>query len=411
MRSHEFLAALLTLTVALARGSAADVVTDANAGAAEVASSIRQTPYAVRAMAVVQVSVFDAVQSITGHYRPLILSHRSKPGASVEAAVAAATHDALLAAVPAERTRIDADYQAALAVIPAGTAKTDGIAAGEMAAVAVMAARAHDGFDVANAWPQRTTPGRWVPTVLPLAPHWGRRKPWLMTSGRQFRPGPPPALDSDVWKRDLNEITAVGGKSSTQRTEAEAAVARFWDTTSPSVYWPVVRSVANAGTSDPSERARLLAEAAMAMDDAMIAVFDAKYAYEFWRPITAIRNGSVGIRDSTWQPLIETPMHPEYPCAHCIVSATVGAVIEAEIGDGPSPMLRSTSPTGAGVERSWTKPADFVREVSEARISAGVHYRNSTIVGQAMGRSIAELARRRMARVPESGGITNDARR
>jgi hypothetical protein len=127
----------------------------------------------------------------------------------------------------------------------------------------------------------------------------------------------------------------------------------------------------------------------MAMDDALIAVFDAKYAYEFWRPVTAARTaGDL----PEWEPLIETPMHPEYPCAHCIVSSAVGTVLEAAIGDGSSPALRSKSPTAGGGERSWTNPDEFVREVSEARILAGVHYRNSTEVGQEMGRRIGKLA-------------------
>jgi hypothetical protein len=413
MKAHP-LFGILAVVLALAsqvRIVTADVVTEANTNAAEIASTIRQTPYAVRAMALVQVSVFDAVQSISGKYRPLIFADRSTAGASIEAAVAAATRDALLATVPAEKSRIESDYQAALAAIPAGVARSSGIAAGEKAAAAVIAARSHDGYDAPNAWPQAARPGRWVPTALPLVPHWGRRTPWLMTSGRQMRPGPPPALDSEVWKRDLAEIAGVGSKNSTRRTDTEAAIARFWDTTSPSVYWPVVRCVAAEWNADVNESARLLAEAAIAMDDAMIAVFDAKYAYEFWRPITAIRNAAVEARDSTWQPLIETPMHPEYPCAHCIISATVGAVIEGEIGERPSPVLRSTSPTGSGMERTWSKPADFVREVSEARISAGVHFRNSTEVGQAMGRRIGELAQRRLPRLPAAERVTSETRK
>ena len=410
-RLRNTVVASLTLTVLVVGASGADVATDANARAAEIASTIRQTPYAVRAMALVQVSVFDAVQSITGRHRPLILTTQSSPDASVEAAVAAATHAALLATVPAEKARIDADYQRALAMLPAGTARTAGIAAGVRAADAVVAARARDGYDVPNAWPQRTDPGRWVPTALPLAPHWGRRTPWVMTVGSQFRPPAPPALDSEVWKRDLAEITSLGERNSTRRTPAQTAMARFWDTTSPSVYWPVVRSVASAGSPDVNRSTRLLAEAAIAMDDAMIAVFDAKYAYEFWRPITAIRNAPDAVRDSTWQPLIETPMHPEYPCAHCIVSASVGAVLEFEIGDRPSPTLRSTSPTGAGVERTWATPAEFVREVSEARICAGVHYRNSTEVGQMMGRKVAELAKRRFPDAPAAQRNSNQTRK
>jgi hypothetical protein len=133
------------------------------------------------------------------------------------------------------------------------------------------------------------------------------------------------------------------------------------------------------------------------MDDALIAVFDAKYHYGFWRPITAIRNGDIDGNDTTerdpsWEPLIDTPMHPEYPCAHCIVAAALGAVLQAEIGTGPTPKLTTTSPTAPGLVRSWNRIEDFVQEVANARIYDGVHYRNSTGIGSAMGKKIGELA-------------------
>ena len=144
-----------------------------------------------------------------------------------------------------------------------------------------------------------------------------------------------------------------------------------------------------------------MAAAGCAMDDALIAVFDAKYSYNFWRPITAIRNGDLGgnsatARDAGWTPFIDTPMHPEYPCAHCIVAASLGAVLEAEIGNGATPLLSSTSPTAPGVTRTWTRVSDFVTEVQMARIYDGVHYRNSTEVGGAMGKQIGELTAKTM---------------
>jgi VCPO second helical-bundle domain len=163
------------------------------------------------------------------------------------------------------------------------------------------------------------------------------------------------------------------------------------------IYFPVVRSVATAPGREPTQNARVLAIAAQAMDDAFIAVFDAKYHYNFWRPITAIRNGDLDgndatARDASWLPFIDTPMHPEYPCAHCTVAAAVGAVLQAEIGTGPTPTLSTTSLTASGMVRSWTKIGDFVQEVANARIYDGVHYRNSTEVGTAMGKQIGELA-------------------
>jgi hypothetical protein len=219
-----------------------------------------------------------------------------------------------------------------------------------------------------------------------------------MTSGDQFRPGPPPGLASDTWKRDLEEIKALGGKDSPRRSAEQTAIARFWEATAPAVYWPVARSVAAGPGRDASDNARLFALAAMAMDDALIAVFDAKYVYNLWRPVTAIRNAEDGTRDPAWLPFIDTPMHPEYPCAHCIVSASLGAVLEAEIGAGPSPTLSSSSSTAGGAVRTWATVGDFTREVAVARIYDGVHYRSSTEVGSAMGRRIGELAVRKLPR-------------
>jgi hypothetical protein len=165
----------------------------------------------------------------------------------------------------------------------------------------------------------------------------------------------------------------------------------------PVIYWPIVRSVAAAPGHDVTHKARLFAAAGVAMDDSMIAVFDAKYAYNFWRPITAIRNGDIDgndatTRDAGWTPFIDTPMHPEYPCAHCIVSGSLGAVLEADVGAGPTPPLATSSPTAAGATRTWTRISDFVMEVQVARIYDGVHYRTSGQVGTAMGKQIGELA-------------------
>jgi len=193
------------------------------------------------------------------------------------------------------------------------------------------------------------------------------------------------------------EIKAVGAKNSTRRTPEQTAMAKFWEATAPAVYWPVARAVAAVPARDVTANARLLAIAAMAMDDALIAVFDAKYTYNLWRPITAIRNGDADGNDATerdpsWTPFIDTPMHPEYPCAHCIVSASLGAVLQAELGSGPTPTLSSASSTAGGAVRTWRSVGDFVREVAEARICDGVHYRFSTEVGVSMGKQIGELA-------------------
>ena len=406
MHVKHCLAVLVLAVVALAEVIRvhADVVTDANARAADIASKHPATPPAVRIMAIVQASVFEAVNSITLRYAPLRAKITAAPGASVDAAVAAATRTSLSKLMPTQQAAIDADYQAALAPLPDGPARASGIAVGEQAAAAILAWRSEDGMSQPDVYRPQAAAGVYVPTLLPAVPNWGKRKPWVMASGDQFRPAAPPKLTSETWTRDYNEVKAIGSKTSTHRTAEQTAVAKFWEATAPAVYWPVARSVASIPGRDVTANARLLALAGMAMDDGLIAVFDAKYTYNFWRPITAIRNADLDGNDATerdagWTPFIDTPMHPEYPCAHCIVSASLGAVLDAEFGGGPMPKLSSASPTAGGAVRTWTSVGDFTREVAEARICDGVHYRNSAEVGTAMGKKIGEVAAKGLPRV------------
>jgi len=391
---------LLALAASLAAGplANADVVTDWNIIAGDIVVAARLLPPpANRAMALVQTAVYEAVNAVTKRYPQDGVKLDASPGASVDAAVAAANYAALSKLVPSQQAAIDSAYRAALSAIPDGSAKTEGVAVGEKAAAAILTLRADDGAAEPEIYRPRTTAGVYVPTIIPAVPQWPHRKPWVMSSADQFRPAPPPSLTSTLWARDYNEIKALGAKNSVQRTAEQSAIARFWEATAPTIYTPVLRSVAGIPGREVTRNARLLAIAAQAMDDGLIAVYDAKYRYEFWRPITAIRNGDLDgndatERDASWVPFIDTPMHPEYPCAHCIVSGALGAVLLGEIGTGPTPTLSSTSPTAPGMVRTWTKVEDFMQEVANARIYDGVHYRNSTEVGTAMGKKIGELA-------------------
>ncbi|MGZ5430775.1 MAG: vanadium-dependent haloperoxidase, partial [Thermoanaerobaculia bacterium] len=268
---------------------------------------------------------------------------------------------------------------------------------GEKAAAGILALRLDDLVATGETYRPHTTAGVYVPTVIPAVPQWPQRKPWLMTSPAQFRPGPPPTLTSALWARDYDEIKAFGGTSSKCRTAEQTEMARFWEATLPPIYHGVVRSVATVPEREVTQNARLFATVTQAMDDALIAIMDAKYRYNFWRPVTAIRNGDIDgnaatERDPSWTPFIDTPMHPEYPCAHCTLSGAVGTVLQAEIGGGALPTLTTTSVTAKGAARSWTKIDDFMQEVANARIYDGVHYRTSTEVGTAMGKQIGELA-------------------
>lgn len=397
-----------SLLAGLVIDSHADAVTDWNVLAGEfIVEGKVGTPPANRTMAIVQTAVFEAVNAITRKYDSTLRAPlEAAPGASIEAAVAAANRATLIKLVPQQAAQIEAAYQATLATIADGAAKASGIAVGEKAAAALLAARADDGAAAAgDPYRPHTAAGAYVPTALPAVTQWPQRKPWLMATPSQFRPGPPPALGSAAWARDFNEVKAFGGRASTRRSAEQTDIARFWDYSLPSIYHGVLRSVAHAPGREPTRNARLFAAASQAMDDALIAVFEAKYTYNFWRPTTSVRNADIDGNDATgrdagWLPLIDIPLHPEYPSGHSILASAMATVLQAEVGAGPMPVLATTSPTLKGVTRRWTQLADFTAEVSNARIWGGLHYRFSTDAATTMGKQVGELAVARFLQVP-----------
>ena len=410
-RGHA-LAALASAAL-LASAAGADVVTDWDKIACEAVGAAKSaTPAGVRALAIAQTAAFEAVNLITGRYpavgRELATNSRypaagSKPlsNASVEAAVAAANRAALARLLPVAKDAVEAEYQKAIAAIPDGDARRAGIAIGERAAADVIMRKRDDGFEAPESYRPVTQPGVYVPTTIPAMPQWPMRKTWFLASASQFRPGPPPALDSALWARDYNEIKAIGAKNGSTRTAEQTQIAKFWEATLPSIYHGLVRSVADRPGRDLTQNARLFAAVAQGMDDALIAVFDAKYHYSFWRPVTAIRNGDIDgndatERDGSWAPFIDTPMHPEYPCAHCILSATVGTILKADANGGSLPELSTTSYMLEGVTRRWKTVDEFMQEVADGRIYDGVHFRSSTEAGTAMGRQVGELAAKKL---------------
>jgi hypothetical protein len=405
MLKQPLLLLIMASSFACASPGRADIVTDWELKVAQFTLDARIPPSdANEVVATTEVSVSDALTAITGRYSPLLVKLHPAPTASVDAAVAAASRVVLLKMLPGQQAGVDSVYAAAIANIPDSDIKTNGIDLGTRAAEAVLLARA--GTKAQEAYRPITSPGQYVPTMMPASLTAAQRKMWVMTSCDQFRPGPPPALDSALWARDYNEIKAVGAKTQSTRTPEQTEIARFWEAVNPIIYIQVAQSVARMPGRDPASNARLLAVVAMASDDALSAVFDAKYTYNFWRPVTAIRNGDrdgndATERDASWLPLIDTPMHPEYPCAHCIVSATVATVLTAALAGKPSPTLTSTSYLAPGKTRTWDSPDAFMQEVALARIYGGVHYRNSTEVGSAMGIKIGQLAAARFLATEE----------
>jgi len=398
MKQHRQISQVLgALALLLSQAVLADSVLDWNEiAAAQVVASGQIAPDATRSMTMVHVAMFDAADAIDRRYEPYAHKERAPAGASVDAAIATAAYAVLVGLYPDKAQSIESAYAAALARVPEGPGKTSGVEVGKRVGTECLQMRANDGTGVANTYLPQTAPGIYVPTSLPVSSEWPTVKPFVIEKGAQFRPGPPPALSSEQWARDFDEIRKVGARQSTTRTAAQTETARFWSITGPASWNQIVRSLASSKKMSVIEHARLFALANMAANDAYVAVFDAKYTYNFWRPITAIRRADIDGNDATepdksWVPLIDTPMHPEYPCAHCITSAAVSAVLEAEFGTGTVAPIVMTSAAVPGVTHRWAKISDYADEVSNARIWAGVHYRGSTEVGRAMGMRIGQL--------------------
>src|SRR6266481_2032367 len=389
---------LLAATMMCAAPSAfANVITDWDEKAEVVVTPILggTSPYmAVRMMGMVHAAMFDAVNSIERRYRPYLVQLPAESATSKEAAAAVAAATILATIDPKTAGDMKAALATYLAPLPEGAAKSDGVKLGEAVAAKIIEARVNDGCDAPDAYRPRTSPGVYVPTAITINSMWPDMKPFAMTSGSQFRPQPPIALDSKEWATDFNELKDYGGKISTKRTAQQTETALFW--TSPLLaYQPLVRQLVTAKQMGVVDSARFMALEVIGLNDAIIAVLDAKYHYNFWRPITAIRNGDIDGNpatdsEATWQPVANTPMHPEYPCSHCIQSAAVAVVVKAVFGSADIPEVALTSPATPGVTHRWTNMAAFTEEIANARIWAGFHYRFSTGVGTDMGLQIGD---------------------
>lgn len=380
----------------LAIPARADVVMDWNAKADAIGVEKQLVNSAnSRNQAMLHVAMFEAINAIDRRYTPYKLNLTADRGTSREAAASSAAHAVLVALYPDQKADLDTVLAASLSAIADGDAKTKGVELGKRAAAEIMALRANDGSNAPESYRPQASPGVYVPTVVPAESTASQLTPWVMRAASQFRPAPPPALTSEVWTRDLNEIREIGSLNSGKRSAEQTTVARFWFFTGPRTYNTLVRQIATAKSMDLVDCARLYTLTAMAAADAFIAVFDGKYAYNLWRPITAIRNADLTSnpatpREASWLPLGTTPMHPEYPCAHCIVASAVSNVLQSVVGNEVGEITLA-SPTAPGVNRKWSRLQDYSDEVANARIYAGFHYRFSTEAGKDMGKKIAEL--------------------
>ena len=348
-------------------------------------------------MAIFHVAVHDGVNGITGEYETYLSTAAPPANASPEAAAVAAAHHALKTLFPGNDVMLDGHYANSIALL--GLSPLDpGLEFGRSAATAILALRANDHsaqaqFDY-NA-PGAGDPGVWVRlnNAPALLPGWGDVTPFVLRSGSQFRPDPPPARTSELYAKDYNEIKTIGAATGSSRSAEQTQIALFWRASPTAIWNNVLRQLVQTRHADISANARLFALFYPAAADASIACWEAKYEYNFWRPQPAIINGANDGNDSTtgnvaWQPLVATPPHPEYPSGHTANSSAMARILISEFQDRPGvPIVVTLS----GITRQWNSLSEAVDEVIDARVYSGIHFRNSDEVGARMGRQVAHF--------------------
>lgn len=349
-----------------------------------------------RALTQVSLAMFEAVNAIDRRYESYLKFPQGDAGASQDAAAATAAYTVLLHHFPTQKTALEESWQVAMAEIGDARARDSGKAIGEAAAAEALKAGGLDPTLTAVPYRPRTSPGIWVATPLPVYdPYTVTFKPWILPTLTAVRPGPPPALTSDRWARDYDEVRKLGAKDSKDRTAHQSLMARYRITP---LMMPSYRLAADAPGRSTVQNARMFAMLNMIADDIGMATAEAKLHYNFWRPITAIRNGETDGNDATapdasWEPLITTPNHPEYPCAHCSYAAGIADLMTAEVGARPVAGVRVSSrsiPNSAvQVMPSWE---EWMRQVSFSRTLGGVHYRFSNEAGEEIGHAVARMA-------------------
>ncbi|MEK6798134.1 MAG: vanadium-dependent haloperoxidase [Planctomycetota bacterium] len=387
----------------VAASAPADVVTDWNEILLDaIRTDATPPPNASRAMAMVHVAIYDAVNSIEGTHEPYLVAASPASGTSAEAATVAAAHQLLVAMYPAQVDALDAAYEQSLAAIADGSAKTEGIALGEAVADAVLAARENDGSTDTVEYTPGTEPGDWQPTPpafgSAVLPQWPEVTPFAMTDGAQFRRPGPPSLASAEYTTTFNETKSLGRADSTTRTEDQTEVAFFWadgsGTATPPGHWnSIAQGIAIARGNTLAENARLFALLNIALADAAISCWDNKYAYNHWRPVTAIPAADTDGNDDTeadaeWTPLITTPGFPAYSSGHSTFSGAASKMLGFFYG---SDEIGFTTGSDAlpDVTRTYSGLSEAANEAGRSRIYGGIHWEYDNQDGLGSGRELA----------------------
>jgi hypothetical protein len=339
--------------------------------------------------------MFEAVNAIDRRYESYVKFPAADRPASQDAAAATAAYKVLVHAHPAQKAALDESYAIAMAALTDAAAREAGRLIGEAAAAAALQVGGIDPAIAQEPYRPRTKPGQWTATQLPqIEAQFFAFRPWAIPGTAALRPPPPVALTSERWARDYEEVRRLGGKTSTERTPHQTLMARYRQAFDLA---PALRHAADGEGRSQVRNARMFARYQMAFDDSAMAMAAAKAHYDFWRPITAIRNGEddgnpATAPDPAWTPLLGTPNFAEYPCGHCTVAAAAAEVMATETGQRPAGGVRVGSlgvPNSAlQVLPGWD---EWAQQVSDSRIYGGVHYRFSNEAGEQIGRRAARI--------------------
>jgi hypothetical protein len=408
------------------RGATADEVLDWNIIGFEATAAGGQNNIVIsRSVTMMQLAIHDALNAIERRYEPYLHHGRAAPSAAPAPAVAAAARDVLIGVIPAwgkpeQRAKalaiVDSAYAAALAKAPDGLPKRQGIALGQAAAAAMLAARHADGSGASPQYTPGTAPGQWqahpnpVPPNPPVAdpalaagnwpamlPQWGKVAPFIIATPWQFRLPGPPALASTEYARDYEEVKRVGGKTSTARTAEQSETAHYWYEGSPQSWSRIARVAAAQRGLDMWENARLLALVNAAIADGFIAGADTRYLHNFWRPVTAIRAGDddgnvATAADPAWETFLNTPPLPDYPSTHSVAGSAAATVLARFFGSDQVDFTMTSGPPFAGITRSFRSFSQAAQENADSRVYAGIHFRSACQDGAKMGKQIGRRA-------------------
>jgi membrane-associated phospholipid phosphatase len=382
-------------TLALIPGVAfANEVTKWNRVALETSAAAQSDPLTEsRILAIVQAAVHDAVNAVTPRYKTYLPARTTDRGASPDAAVASAAHATLAALLPASRAQLDVALADSLNALADDSARSRGVALGRDVAMAVLAHRQDDGAARQGVYDAGTKPGEYRPTppdfTPAFMPQWGKIRPFVLACPSQFRPVPPPTIGSEAYARDLEEVRAIGGETSMTRTPEQSQIAKYWYESSVQGWNRIAREIAIDRQLDAWDAARLYALVNVAMADGFIAGFDAKYHYNFWRPITAIRVLEPGdghpADEPGWSSFLVTPPVPDYPSTHTVLGAAAAAVMRELLGtDFVSFTMTSGAPYGGITRRFWSL-SEAARENGASRVFAGIHFSTAVTAGYELG--------------------------